>query len=143
MKFYKYLFENYEVPLRVKKKEKKMNSKTNRMKTFKKTRYIKTDISPENRSFDNIPKYSDSSNKVKFQDWLEIDTSKSKSKNWGWSKNGYCYGWSHRAVYGFKKGDKVEKEDSIGRDTSRKLPYKIKDDKDAEKHAIRFAREVA
>ena len=143
MRFYKYLSENYEVPLRIKKKEKKLNPKTNRMKNFKKTRYIKTDIPPEERNFDNIPKYSDGSSKVRFQDWLEIDTSKSKGKNWGWAKNGYCYGWSHRTVYGFKKGDKVDKEDAIGRDTKRNVPYKIKDDKDAENHAIRFAREVA
>lgn len=143
MRFYKYLKEIFDVPMRKKEKFKKLNKRTNRMKTSRKTRYLQTDISPENRNFDNIPKYADGSSKVRFQDWLEIDTSRSKAKNWGWSKNGHCYGWSHRAIYGFKKGDKVDKEDSIGKDTSRQVPYTIKDDKDAENHAIRFAKGVS
>ena len=54
-----------------------------------------------------------------------------------------CYGWSHRAIWGFIPGDKIEKEDSIGRDYKRNIPYKIKNNKDAEEHAIRLAKEVS
>jgi len=139
MRLYKYLTEKYQVPMRKKKKEKKLNPKTNRMKTSRKTMWLETDIPPEKREYDNMPKYADGKSKVRFQDWLEIDTSRSESKNWGWAKNSKCYGWSHRAIYGFKCGDKIKK-DTIG---SGGKEFTLKTDKDAEKMAIAFAKEVA
>ncbi len=140
MRFKKWLDEKFEVPMAKKEKFKKLNPKTNRMKTSRKTRYLQTDIPPKNRNFDNIPKYADNSSKVRFQDWLEIDTSRSKGKNWGWSKNGSAVGWSHRAICGFKKGDKV-KMDTIGNYKGKE--FTIKTDAEAENMARNFAKEVS
>lgn len=140
MRLQKFLQEKYEVKLRNSQKYKKINPKTNRMKTFRKTRWIKTDIPPEKRSLDNIPKYANGKTKVRFQDWLEIDTSRSKSKNWGWGCNNKCYGWSHRAIHGFQKGDKI-KPNTIGNYTERE--FTLKTNKEAEEMAIKFAREVS
>ncbi len=92
-------------------KYKKVNPKTNRMKTFRKTKYVTTKIKPEDRSFKNIPKYADGKTKVSFQEWMEIKHGK---LGFGKAANGKWYGWSHRAVYGFKAGDKVE-NDSLGK----------------------------
>lgn len=135
--------ELYEIPKLEKQKLKKLNPKTNRMKTSRKTKFHKTKVAPKDRTLKNLPRYSDNKSIVRSQDWLEIDTSKSKAKNWGWGCDGKCYGWSHRAVFGFSKGHKVNSKDHIGRDTKRKLPYTIKSDKNAEQHAIRFAKEVS
>jgi len=130
---------------------------------------LRTGIKPEDRSFKNIPKYSDGKNRVKFQDWLEIkgeggrnpgDCKKGQHPtphSYGKAANGKYYGWSHRAVYGFKAGDKVE-GDSGGKNVDYpKLPdgsndwengkyeddFTIKDDDQAREVAIRFADSVS
>lgn len=117
---------------------------------------IKTNISPEERSFKNLPKDGTKKNKVRFQDWLMIDGKKRSSSHsslsYGKAANGKWYGWSHRAVYGFKQGDVVKKgsignKHDIGLDWDEKgkdfEPYEIKSDKEAMEHAIRFAEEVS
>ena len=149
MKFRDYIKEEkYKVPMLKKEKVKKLNPKTNRMKNFKKTMHFETDIPPEKRTFKNLPRYSDGTPKVKFQDWLLIKGEGSKKNpNDTYSNNFYgksdadgkWYGWSHRAVYGFKVGDKIKK-DTIG---SGGKEFIIKDEKQAKEMAIKFAKEVA
>lgn len=131
----------FSVPMKNKEKFKKLNPKTNRMKTSRKTKYLETDIKPLDRGYKNIPKYANGDHKVRFQDWLEIKTEKDGC--FGKSCNGKFYGWSHRAIYGFKKGMTIDKDDTIGKDPNRKIPYKIKDDNDARLHAMRFAKDVS
>ena len=138
--------EVYEIPKLKKEKFKKLNPKTNRMKISRKTKYLKTEIPPENRTLKNLPKYADKISRVRFQDWLEMkqdsDFSK-KGASGGKGCDGKWYGYSHRAIFGFKKGHVVKNNDHIGRDTKRKTPYTIKSDNDAKQHAIRFSREVS
>lgn len=117
-KFKKFAETTYTVPMAKREKYKKVNPKTNRMKNFSKTRQMVTEIPPEERSFKNIPKYSTGKNKVTPQAWLEIEQEKIKpdhsANSFGKSANGKWYGWSHRAIYGFKTGDEV-KADSMGK----------------------------
>jgi len=56
-----------------------------------------------------------------------------KDKKW--------YGWSHRAIYGFKPGDVVKKGSSI--DKYLPIGFKAKDEKDAKKMAVAFADSVS
>jgi len=147
-----YLFEQeletskgqYRVPLINKEKNKKINPKTNRIKTFRTTKYLSTDIPPEERDFKNLPRYANKKPKVRFQDWLEIDGKKRNSNSLvttcGWAPNGKCYGWSHRAVYGFKIGD-VVKSDTCGNKS--KKEYIIKTREQAEEAAKNFADSVS
>lgn len=139
---------NFMVPMINKEKFKKLNQKTGRMKTRKKIKYYKTDIPPEERSFKNLPRYANKKAKCRFQDWLCIDEQGGGKKDghltpnyYGKSTNGKWYGWSHRAVYGFKAGMEVKKG-HIAIRPGRSLPYKIKNDADAKWHAIKFAKEV-
>ncbi len=106
-------FADTKFVVKMKKPQKyhKINPKSNRMKTFKKVRYMSTSMSPEKREIKNMPKYANGGSKVSFTDWLGIKDSK---KGYGKSANGKWYGWSHRAVYGFKVGDKVT-GDSLGK----------------------------
>ncbi len=105
MKFDKFAKNTFTVPMRKKTKFKRINLDSNRMKTYKKIKHHVTTIPPEKRSLKNVPKYADGHSKVTFQAWLGIDAEKS---GFGKSKHdGKWYGWSHRAVYGFKVGDKV------------------------------------
>lgn len=160
MRLKRYVNEIYQVRMRKPEKHKKVNPKTNRIKTYRKERFMDTDISPEERSTKNIPKYSDGSLKVRITDWLEIERNQSKDGsilNWGWAKNGKCYGFSHRAIYGFKPGDEV-KGDSLGKKVEYKeLPdgdydwdngkyepdFIIKDKRHAEEVAKTFASNVS
>jgi hypothetical protein len=132
----KRLSEEYQVPKIKKEKIKKLNPKTNRIKTSRKTKFYKTNIPPEKRSFDNLPRYANKKPIVRFQDWLELDV----KGNYGKSPNGKWYGWSHRAIYGFKPGDKIKK-DTIGNNTGKE--FILKNDKEAEKMAIAFAKDVS
>lgn len=137
--------EIYTIPMIKKEKNKKMNPKTNRMKNFKKTMYHETDIPPGKRTFENLPRYTDKSSKVKFQDWLLIKPEKispdhsvaSFGKSDADSK---FYGWSHRAVYGFGIGDNM-KSDTIGNSTGKE--YTIKTNDQARQAAIVFAKSVS
>ena len=121
-----------------------------------------TDIKPEDRTFKNMPKYSTGKNKVSFQNWLLIKSEKTHPDHSVASigksaADGKWYGWSHRAVYGFKKGDEV-KDDSAGKkvdypklangetdfDNGNYEPdFTIKSDDQAREVAITFAKSVS
>jgi hypothetical protein len=137
--------EEYKIKLINKEKVRDFNPRTNRMKKFKRNRYMITDIPPEKRTFKNLPRDSNKKVKVRFQDWLLIKGEKlsptSSVDSIGKSAaDGKWYGWSHRAVYGFKVGDKVKKN-TIG--NVRKKEYTIKTDAQAKEAAIRFADDVS
>ena len=143
MKFDKFV-DLHKVPMADKQKIRKMNPRTNRMKNFKKTRYVKTDIEHSDRTFKNLPRYADGKVKVRFQDWLLIKGEKRSpdhcSHSIGRSEaDGKWYGWSHRAVAGFKPGDKVTK-DTCG---SNGREFTIKNDKQSRQMAIDFAKDVS
>ena len=91
--------KGYQVKMAKPEKYRKLNPRTNRMKNFKKQRFMSTDVKPEDRSFDNQPKYADGKPQVRFQDWLEIKPEENGQNNHGKAANGKWYGWSHRAVY--------------------------------------------
>ena len=136
--------EQFDVPMIKKEKFKKVNPKTNRLKTSRKTKYLTTDVEPKNRTFKNLPRYADGSVKVKFQDWLMIKPEggdKTRPHYYGKSDaDGKWYGWSHRAVYGFKEGD-VIKPDTIGNEGGKQ--FTLSSEKEAREFAIRFAKEVS
>lgn len=149
-----YLFESakpelkpgeHAVPHINKERVKDLNPKTGRMKTFKRTRWIKSKIPPEQRTMKNIPRFSDGKLKVRFQDWLQIKSQKVSPENkvntWGWSSNGKCYGWSHRAMHGFSIGEEI-KPTTCGFEGLKK-PFKIKDRAQCEEVAKRFARSIS
>jgi len=128
MKFKQYITEKYEV-----------NHMSGKSK-------IKTDISPEERSFKNLPRDSKKKPKCRFQDWLGI------KGNGGQGTDGKYYGWSHRAVYGFGVGDvikpgsignKYDKDGAWDDDRVDFEPYTIKTEKEAKEHAIRFRNDVS
>jgi len=56
-------------------------------------------------------------------------------------KNKKWYGWSHRAIFGFKVGDTVKEGDVT--DEYLPLGFKAKDEAGAKKMAIAFARSVS
>ena len=111
---------------------------------------LKTSIKPEDRSFKNLPRYSNKKARVDFKDWLMIKgeggTQGGKGRvptpnYYGKSEaDGKWYGWSHRAVYGFKEGDKIAK-DTIGNDTGKE--YTLKGEPEAKELAIKFAKGVS
>ena len=118
-KFKDFVDTTYTVPMIKREKYRKINPKTNREKNFKKLRQLVTKVAPEDRSFNNIPKYATGKNKVTPQAWLLIKGEKTHPDHSvasiGKSEaDGKWYGWSHRAIYGFKAGDEV-KGDSIGK----------------------------
>jgi hypothetical protein len=136
-KFKDFVETTYTVPMIKREKYRKINPKTNREKNFKRMRQLVTKVAPEDRSFKNMPKYSTGKNKVSFQDWLLIKGEKTHPDHSvasiGKSEaDGKWYGWSHRAVYGFKAGDKVT-GDSIGKKVE--YPKYTQSDIDAAKSA--------
>ena len=136
-----------------------------------KNKKFRTSIKPTDRTFKNLPRYKGTNKtKVRFQDWLmikgeggrnpvdckkgQVPTPHSIGKS---EADGKWYGWSHRAVYGFKAGDKMT-GDSMGKKvTYPKLPdgtedfdngkyeadFTIKNDAHAKEIAIRFADSVS
>jgi len=64
----------YKIPMIDRNKEKRLNSKISRN-----TKYLFTDIPPEKRDLENLPRYANKKPKVRFQDWLEIDAKKLNS----------------------------------------------------------------
>ena len=148
----------------------KRNPKTNRMKKFKTTKWMKTTIKPEDRTLKNLPRDSKKKANVKFQDWLLLKGWGSRHST-GISPNNRCYGWSHRAVGEFYVGKEIKNADTIGNritygkeidkkynaiadkhgyevaDAYRKnlpfTPYTIKTIDDAKMHAERFASDVS
>ncbi len=140
----------YLIPLKDKSKKKIINPLTGRLKNKKGIRYIKTTVSPEERTLKNIPKDSTNKSKVKFQDWLLL--SNKPQSNVGQAPNNIWYGWSHRAVGSFHIdkeiksttiGNKYRKDSTKDFDNETFKPYKIKTDQEAKEHAIRFANEVS
>jgi hypothetical protein len=115
---------------------------------------FRTNIPPEKRSFKNLPKYSDGKSRVKFQEWLHIkgeggrnpsDCKKGQPptpNSYGKSSNGKWYGWSHRAVYGFKAGDEI-KGDNLGKKQTTDPDFTIKNDDHAREVAMTFADNVS
>jgi len=161
MKFKEYV-ELYDVPMLQPRKEKHINPKTNREKTFRHQRVLKTKIAPEDRTFKNLPRYANDKPKVRFTEWLLIDAQKRASDHTATSfgksaADGKWYGWSHRAVYGFKKGDRVKGDSGAKKIEYPKLPdgskdwdngkyepdFTIKSDDQAKEVAMRFADSVS
>ena len=110
---------------------------------LKNKRFYTTDIIPKDRSFKNLPRYANDKPMCRFQDWLCFAKSINKNRCCAKSTNGKWYGWSHRAIFGFKRGFEIKSDNSVARRRNRKLPYKIKDEADAKWHAMEFAREVS
>jgi hypothetical protein len=156
------IMEEYDVPMIKREKNKKLNPKTNRVKTFRKMMHHTTDVPPENRTFKNLPRYADGKSKVRFQDWLLIKPEKAKPSNnvpsiGKSAADGKWYGWSHRAVYGFGVGDKVTGDSGAKKVEYPKLPdggpdwdngkyepdFTIKNDTHAKQVAITFADSVS
>ena len=125
--------EIYKVPMINKTKDKRVNILSGRMKTYKHVNHLETTIPPEQRTFKNLPRYADKKPKVRFQDWFEIDSN-------GWSPNGKCYGYSHRAVHGFKIGDKIT-SDTGGNEGGKEFVLKTREQ--VEEMAKKFARSVS
>ena len=157
----------FAVAMKEKLKEHRMNPRTNRMKNFKKIKWYVTDIKPEDRTLKNLPRYATKKAKIRFQDWLMLDRPKLSPNKYvhsvGRSPNGKVYGWSHRAIHGFKIGE-IIKPDVIGnkyqygegfnnindetydkkyKEAGNFKPYIIKTEQEAEEHAIRFANDVS
>ena len=162
----------FAVPLKDKKRVKDFNPKTNRIKNFKRNRYMITKIPPQERTLKNLPRYSDKKPKVRFQDWLQLKNGSRSNHSVGQAADSAWYGWSHRAIHGFRVGD-VIKPGNIGNkyeygDKAQKeyqrlerkygyaeadkilkkkygnfKPYKIKTEEEAFQHAERFAKDVA
>ena len=161
-KFKEFVDKTYSIPMINKEVNRKINPKTNRMKNFKKIKYHNTEVKPSDRTFKNLPKYSTGKNKVRFQDWLLIKSEKSSPSH---SVNSIgksealnaWVGWSHRAVQGFKTGDKIT-GDNLGKsveypkldngeidfDNGKYEPdFTIKNDSHAKQVAITFADNVS
>jgi len=144
-KFGEYANNSYTVKMRKPKKVKELNPNTLRDKTYKRTRVMVTSVSPEKRSFKNIPKYADGRDKVDFKEWLMIKgekrTDTSQINTYGKSQaDNKWYGWSHRAVNGFAIGD-VIKPTTAGNVDQKE--YTIKTDDQARQAAIDFAKDVS
>lgn len=162
--------DEYVVPLKKTSKIKKINIKTGRLKNHKINKFEITKIKPKDRTLKNIPKYANKKPKVRFQDWLNLKKPSEISHSVGKSSNGKWYGWSHRAIHGFKIGDIIkpgvignkfeygdkkndmynklyEKNPKKANEYLKKLkqfdPYEIKSDDEAKEHAIRFAKDVS
>lgn len=138
-KFKEYSEKTWTVKKKNPKKVKELNPETLRTKTYRRTDYVTTSVSPDKRSFKNIPKYADGRDKVDFRDWLGIKAEKRNPDHsvatFGKAEaDGKWYGWSHRAINGFGVGDTVKSGDK---------EYTIKTDDEARQAAIDFAEEVS
>jgi hypothetical protein len=141
MKFKEYDNKTFVVKKLKPHKVKDLNPNTLRMKTYKRTDYMKTTIPMEKRTLKNIPRYAKGNPKVHFRDWMGMkrcsDTKHSVAKA---EADGKYYGWSHRAIAGFAVGDTV-KVDTCGNETGKE--YTIKDEEMAKQAAINFAKDVS
>jgi hypothetical protein len=130
---------------------------------FLKTRgggVFKTKTEPKDRTYRNCPKYANGRNRVDFKEWLGIEGEKrskdSQVFSFGKAANGKWYGWSHRAISGFKAGEDVT-GDSLGKKVtypkaddgtldfdngSYEKDFTIRDDKHAREVAKTFADNV-
>lgn len=149
-KFKEFADKSWTVKMLKPKKVKELNPNTLRDKTYKRVRTMTTTVPPEKRSTKNIPTYANGGCKVRHQDWLGLTKpegiTQAKASNgnnissFGKSTNGKWYGWSHRAMYGFKVGDTVKPTDAgnVGKDE-----YTIKTDDQAMQAAVDFAEDVS
>ncbi len=123
----------------------------------------KTELPPNKRTLNNQPKYSNGNSMVRFQDWLLIKSQKKDPKHSAYSfgkseADGKWYGWSHRALAGFKAGDKVAGDSEGKKQTAPKDPetgtsdwdnvkfeddFTIKNDDHARQVAIQFSDNVS
>ena len=109
------------------------------MKSFKKYLIEKKDIPKEKRTLANKPKG------IPPGEWLGC-TNGGKP-----AYNGKYYGWSHRAIAGFKKGDKISGDSMAHKDYKwnddekgiKHSSYIIKTDQEAKEHAIRFMKNIS
>jgi hypothetical protein len=106
---------------------------------------VKSTIPTDKRTLKNLPRYSTGKPKVHFAEWLGLKGQGSKGYD------GRYYGWSHRAIHGFKVGDEIS-GDHIGHkdydwnddeNGIKHEPYKIKSEEEAKEHALRFAKNVS
>ena len=130
---------------------------------------LTTKIPPEKRTLKNLPRDSRGKSRVRFQDWLGLKKTRPSNHSVGQAYDGAWYGWSHRAIRGFRVGDvikpgdignkfqhssKVEKKyrELLRRgtkeadkyiDSIKFKPYRIKTEKEAFEHAERFAKNVS
>lgn len=123
---------------------------------------FKTNVPPNKRTLDNIPKYSNGKSKVRFQDWMIIKSQKRDPSHSAYSfgkseADGKWYGWSHRAIAGFGAGDKVTGDSEGKKQTPGKNPdgtpdwdnikwqedFTIKNDDHAREVAMQFADNVS
>ena len=122
---------------------------------------FKTNLPPNKRTLDNIPKYSNGKSKVRFQDWMLIKSQKrpnSTAYSYGKSDaDGKWYGWSHRAIAGFAAGEEVKGDSEGKKQTPGKNPdgtpdwdnikwqedFTIKNDDHAKEVAMQFADNVS
>ena len=161
----------YAIPRRLKDDKKwGINPLTGRKKKRKGITYLITTISPEERTLKNLPRDAKKKSKVRFQDWLMLKNTSVSHHSVGQAADGTWYGWSHRAITGFKPGqlvkpghignkyeytkevtkkynDMYDKDPKAAEEYRKSLakfdPYEIKDDTEAMEHAIRFAADVA
>jgi len=141
MKFKDYDDKTFLVKKLKPEKVKDLNPNTLRMKTYKRTAYVKTDVPMVKRTLGNLPRYSDKRPKVHFKDWLGIKMDHKAGCSVGKAEStGEWMGWSHRAIAGFKIGDTV-KADTCGNETGKE--YVIKTDDQARDAAIAFAKDVS
>jgi len=103
---------------------------------------VKTNIPPEKRSLNNLPRDSKGKAKCKFTAWLGLKGNGSKGSD------GKYYGWSHRAITGIGVGDTIGPDHIAHKNADKenkkdRKPYKIKSDKDAQEHAKRFMKMVS
>ena len=141
MKFKEYDDKTFLVKRIKPEKVKDLNPNTLRMKTYKRTAYVKTDVPMVKRTLGNLPRYADKKPKVHFKEWLGIKGEEDSKGQYGKAEaDGKWYGWSHRAIHGFKVGDTV-KSDTIGNEKGKE--YVIKTDDQAKAAAIAFAKEIA
>ena len=137
--------EEYRVPMKEKTKVPGINPRTGRKKNKKITKYLFTNIKPEDRELKNMPRYANKKSKVRFQDWLAMEAKKRSPSHTadsiGLAANGKYYGWSHRAIHGFAIGEKITNKAS-GFERLKK-PYTIKTVQQQEEAARKFASSVS
>jgi hypothetical protein len=106
----------FTVPMKEKSKEARINPITGRQKKFKTKKWFITNIKPEDRTLNNLPRYakqgtgrfSRGAPKVRFQDWLMFKDGSRSHHSVGHGCDGKWYGWSHRAIHGFGIGDVIK-----------------------------------
>ncbi len=103
------------------------------------------EIPIENRTYKNCPKYATGKFKIPFQQWLGL------KGNGTQGHDGKFYGWTHRGIAGFGVGDEISADSMAHKDykwndeknKDNIKPYKLKTEKEAKEHAIRFMKAIS